>query len=366
MKGSNTNNIDLVKIFTLLFFIACFSSCKKSTTSPPVNIDDTFIRAADLSLLPEIEKSGTQFYASDNSVKDVLTILKNNECNTIRLRLWYDPATSQSSLAEVAAFANKIKLKNLKLWLCIHYSDTWADPGHQTPPLAWMGLPVNDLSDSVYNYTKRVLSVIQPDYVQIGNEINSGFLWETGRVTNSNAFIQLLKSGIKAARDNNTNIKIIIHYAGQDGSNWFYSLLKSNGVDYDIAGLSYYPIWHGKSLDQLQLIMKDLNTLTQKPVMIAETAYPFTLGWNDYTDNVLGSSSQIIPDYPATPDGQDQFMKALIQRIKQTPQGAGFCFWGGEWVAFRGNTSTSGSPWENQALFNFSNKALPVLEVFKQ
>jgi arabinogalactan endo-1,4-beta-galactosidase len=243
----------------------------------------------------------------------------------------YNPSTNHSSLSEVAEFAKKIRQNNLKLLLSIHYSDTWADPGQQTPPIAWAGLTENILND-----------------------------------INTAPFVRLLKSGIRAVRDFNNGTKIIIHFAGLSGSAWFYSQLKNNTVDYDIIGLSYYPIWHGKSLDLLQTTMRDLHTAYQKPVMITETAYPFTLNWNDNTNNVLGLASQIIPEFPASEQGQLQFMQALIQRIKLVTDGAGFCYWGGEWVAFKGNTSTSGSPWENQALFNFNNKALPVMEAFRK
>ena len=59
-------------------------------------------------------------------------------------------------------------------------------------------------------------------------------------------------------------------------------------------------------------------------------------------------------------------MLALKATIKATQRGSGFCYWGTEWVAFRGTQSTNGSPWENQALWDFNNKALPVMEVFNQ
>ncbi|WP_310554508.1 glycosyl hydrolase 53 family protein [Flavobacterium sp.] len=40
--------------------------------------------------------------------------------------------------------------------LDFHYSDTWADPGNQTPPLAWQNLTQNQLKDELYLYTKDV------------------------------------------------------------------------------------------------------------------------------------------------------------------------------------------------------------------
>jgi arabinogalactan endo-1,4-beta-galactosidase len=36
-----------------------------------------------------------------------------------------------------------------------------------------------------------------------------------------------------------------------------------------------------------------------------------------------------------------------------------------ELVAWNGEESTEGSPWENQALFDFNNQALPVIDVLK-
>mgnify|MGYP000975911724 CR=1 FL=1 len=47
----------------------------------------------------------------------------------------------------------------------------------------------------------------------------------------------------------NTISEIILHFAGIEGSEWFFNQV--NPIDYDIIGLSYYPIWHGKSIDNL-------------------------------------------------------------------------------------------------------------------
>jgi arabinogalactan endo-1,4-beta-galactosidase len=107
-----------------------------------------------------------------------------------------------------------------------------------------------------------------------------------------------------------------------------------------------------------------LIAANNKTLVIAETAYPFTLGYNDYTNNVLGLSSQLIPAYPATADGQKNFLLALRAAIQQNAQGMGFCYWASEWVAFRGPTATNGSSYDNQALFDFNNKEVPAQAVF--
>ncbi|MBD0780070.1 glycosyl hydrolase 53 family protein [Maribacter sp. ANRC-HE7] len=103
-----------------------------------------------------------------------------------------------------------------------------------------------------------------------------------------------------------------------------------------------------------------------KDVPIAETAYPFTLDWNDWTDIIVGSNDQLIlPDYPATATGQKSFMEQIRTMTNEVEHGIGFCYWGGELIAWKGNESTAASPWENQALFDFDNKALPVMHVFQ-
>lgn len=57
-----------------------------------------------------------------------------------------------------------------------------------------------------------------PEYVSLGNEINGGMLWETGRIENGNSLFQLLGQAIKATRSASPSTKIIIHYAGLDGA----------------------------------------------------------------------------------------------------------------------------------------------------
>ena len=52
--------------------------------------------------------------------------------------------------------------------------------------------------------------------------------------------------------------------------------------------------------------------------------------------------------------------------VKASQFGQGFAYWGGEWVAFKGPQSTSGSTFENQALYSFDNNALSVMQAFSK
>lgn len=359
------------KLAILTLALLALVGCKKSETESrlPYPTYDTQIRGADLSYLPAIEQAGVTFANAKGEKQDMLSILQAAGCNTVRVRLWNNPTDGHSSLAEVAAFAVRIKAKGMKVWLDFHYSDTWADPAKQVIPQAWSNLNQAVLADSVYRYTKKVMQLVKPEIVQIGNEINNGILGDRGSLaspTNIPNFIELLKSGIRGAREAYPTSKILIHYAGYEGAEWFFAtLLASNNIDYNLIGLSYYPYFHGKDTAPLTATMQRLAAKANKQVVIAETAYPFTLQWNDYTNNVVGTSDNLTDAYPPTPEGQKAYLLAIRAALRSA-NGLGFCYWGGEWVAYKGAIAKDGSSWENQALFDFQNRALPVLEAFKR
>lgn len=354
----------IIQILTLqlIFFISCNKNDKGKLV--PDDENQKFVSAVDISNYPEISTTNPIFHDLNGNEKDFLDILKENGINTARLRLWVNPATEHSGFKEVKNFSQTLKSHGFKIWITLHYSDTWADPKNQELPAIWQGINYTSLKDSVYSYTKKVVQEINPNYIQIGNEINSGFLHPIGNITtNPGNFINLVKVGCSAVRQNSSNCKIILHFAGIQNSDWFFNQLTR--VDYDIIGLSYYPIWHGKSLPKLKTKMLELSETHNKKIIIAETAYPFTLEWNDWTNNIVGQNDQLIlPDYPATPDGQRKFIREIKNIVNETKNGIGFSYWGAELIAWKGNQSTDASPWENQALFDFNNHALPVLKEF--
>lgn len=353
-------------ILLLLSLFSCGDDPAKDQDPDPDPVDKELIRGVDISFLPEIEAAGVKFYDASDTEKDMLDILKASGVNTIRVRVWHTPETENSSLEKVKTFSNQIKAKGMQVWLSVHYSDTWADPGHQVKPEAWSTASVEDLQDSVYLYTKKLMTEIDPDIIQIGNEINGGFLLPTGSTGNVSNFISLMKEGVRAVREVSTDTKIMIHVAGLTIGSEFYQRLEDNEVDYDLIGISYYPIWHGKSLDALESTIKNLGFNFNKPVVIAETAYPFSLSWEDWTNNVVGENGQLVSGYAATPQGQLKFLLKLREIVTEASKGAGFCYWGGEWVSFKGDEATNGSTWENQALFDFDNIAVPALEAFAE
>lgn len=363
MPSPSTSKTIKSNYILFLSILLTLISCSEER-SANITVEDNFIRAADLSLLPLIESEGTT-YKHNGIVEDPILTLKNAGCNTIRIRLWHTPANSQSSLAEVKAFSQKIKAAGLKVWLTVHYSDTWADPGNQTKPAAWQNMNFATLKSAVTNYTTLVISEINPDIFQIGNETNDGMLWPEGRLSQNEAqYLELVSAASNTIRTTSPKTKIMLHFAGISSSDWFFN--KVANIDYDYIGLSYYPVYHGANLTSLQDKLNSLGQSYNKKVLIAETAYPFTMNYNDQTNNIVGLPTQILSEFEATANGQKKFLLALKNTVKESKDGIGFCYWGAEWIAFRGTTSTNGSPWENQALWDFNNNSLPVMDTFNQ
>lgn len=340
------------------------TGCGKDSPEPKPPKDKIFFKGMDISFLPEIRQYGIQFSDEAGQKKDMLDILKSAGVNLIRIRLWTGSPAGHSGEEEVTALAGECRNKGFKVLLDLHYSDTWADPGKQYIPSSWKNLDNSTLLDSVYQYTYRITDKIRPDYIQIGNEVNNGLIWPAGKSDNGSMMDQILSTGCRAVRTVDKETGIMIHYAGLEGCEDFFKRITDRGVDFDIAGISYYPYWHGKSLSTVDFVLNNIQNKLHKETFIVEFAYPFTLGWNDHTNNIIGLESQLVSGYPATEEGQRDFIAAIRELCEHTGS-MGFCYWGGEFVAFKGNNATDGSSWENQALFNFDFMANPGLEPFK-
>ncbi|MEM0963249.1 MAG: glycosyl hydrolase 53 family protein, partial [Bacteroidota bacterium] len=166
------------------------------------------MRCADVSALDDVEAAGAVFVDGDP-----LLALRDRGLDTVRLRLWHTPEGGRDGLDAMLALAARADALGLDLLLDLHYSDTWADPGHQEPPLAWTGLDAATLADSVRQYTRRVVEAFDrqgtpPAVVQIGNEITGGMLWPTGRVGGAfdtpgqwRQLASLVRAGAEAVRE---------------------------------------------------------------------------------------------------------------------------------------------------------------------
>ncbi|WP_243471119.1 glycoside hydrolase family 53 protein [Winogradskyella sp. MH6] len=364
------------------YWIICLiilTSCSSNDDSNDATSNQLY-KGMDLSFQSELENYDLNYKDEDGNSVELLDFVRSKGTNLVRLKLWHTPQDGQNGLEDVKTYAQKIKARNMDFLLDFHYSDYWADPGTQTPPVAWQNMNIDQLKVAIYNYTKDVVQQLKaqntlPDIIQIGNETDSGFLWDFGRVwgnfsNNWDNYTDLVSEAIRAVRDVDTEGKtrIMLHHSSVENAIFFFNELEPYNIDFDIIGLSYYPQFQTKDLDLVASKLNELANNFDKDILMVEVAYPFTLQWNDNLTNYIGSSDQILDEFSPTPQGQKAYFEWLIQTIKNIPNnhGIGFCYWAPDWVAFDGNeaTSTNGTSWENQCLFDFDLKALPALETF--
>lgn len=342
------------------------------------------VRGADVSSLKKSEDLGGVYYPADQKKPkpvSALKILEDEGATHVRLRVWVDPADSYHDLHELAVMAKRAKKENLKVLVDLHYSDTWADPGTQTVPARWSNLTVDQLEAAVFLHTFAACAAVRasgtyPDMVQIGNELNSGMLWPYGHTWNPPSWENLgrfLKAGYNAVKICSPKTKVVLHLAegGNNGAfRWWFDNIIAQGVKFDVIAASYYGYWHG-SMGDLQYNLNDLATRYGKEILVAETAYPFTLGYNDSHSNSIGLPEQLVAGYPATPEGQAANLRDVLSIVRAVPNGLGLgvFYWDATWTAVPGNgwdptDAASGNSWENQALFDFDSVATPALKEF--
>lgn len=337
------------------------------------------IFGADISSLKKSEDCGGIYCYADGRQADALKILKDHGMNYARIRVWLNSADGYHGKSQLLEIAKRLKEYEIKLLVDFHYSDTWADPAKQFKPAAWTNLDFDGLKKAVYEHTYDVCdSLIEqgmlPDMIQVGNEITNGMLWEDGKNDKSfDNLAELLKEGQRAVKDCSPNTLVMLHL-DNGGNNpmyrhWFDHITKRE-VPFDLIGVSYYPYWHG-TLTDFQNNLNDIALRYKKDIVVVETAYPFTAQDKDNFANVI--QDQIVPNYDFTPEGQYKMLSSIIDIIRSVPNkhGIGFMWWDATWTAVDGNgwdptDSSAGNGWENQALFDFNNCALPAMKLFNQ
>ena len=376
--GTN-NYLQHMKQFKL-FLTAALLSCLTSVQA------QKYV-GGDISLLPTYEEHGANYMDKDGKkISDMLAFLKEQGLNAMRVRLFVDPSLAseeakgqgvRQDLEYVKKLGKRIKDAGLQFMLDFHYSDTWADPGQQATPESFKMLPAL-AEELTHDYTKQCLKELNeagatPDFIQTGNEISFGMLWDSRCKVEANSdwngytdtnwdhFTTVLKNAIQACREMCPEAKIILH-TEQCANNptldvAFFKRIKDNKVDYDIIGTSYYPYYKGlisnldKGLTQLETNFPD------KQIMVVETGcgYHYKMGDQD-------------TGYPLTYDGQKDYTADLITMLKKHPNVNGLFWWfleaneyGLDWA-----TKRVTDKWYDASLFdNETGKALPALYELK-
>ena len=366
---------------------------------------EDFMKGLDISMIDQIEKTGGKFYNARGEEEDIFQIIKDNGVNYVRIRLWNNPTYEEdqydkngkltakkgdkmgggdNTVETDIRIAKRIKAAGLKFMLDFHYSDFWADPGKQYMPQDWKNLTAKQLEDTVEKFTRETIDRFTaegatPDSVQIGNELNSGFMWPIGqtwsedknaKIGGMKEFMRLLDRASKGVRGakGGKDIKIIVHLADggkQDLYKYVFDNVKKAKIDYDIIGLSFYPYWHG-SMDELKANLEMLSKRYGKEMAVVETAYAFTEENGDFQGNVFQVYSDDAHGYVPSVQGQATEIRDVIATVAGVKGGVGVFYWEADSILWKGAnlSATEGNTWENQALFSFDGKVLPSMAVW--
>lgn len=314
---------------------------------------DDFIMGMDASAVPSLEAAGVKYKDFDGTEKDVYAILKDNGITDIRIRVWNYPY-QQGHYGEVAysygggncdvenavAIARRCQAAGLGVIIDFHYSDFWADPGKQYVPKAWKDLTSSQIETEIYNFTKTSLQAIAETnvkitMVQIGNETTKSIC---GADINSTTAAAYINAGSRAVREVTGAVaeggaKVAIHLTNPGTRNFssYAENFKTNNVDYDVLGSSYYPYYEGHgTLSNLATNLGNVIKNYDKEVMVLETSYAFSPDDFDGCGNTRFNSTT----EPLTVQGQSNAIRSVIETIADLgSKGLGVCYWEGTWIA---------------------------------
>ena len=267
-----------------------------------------FIYGVDLGWVSQLESQGVRWIDRDMKEADPIAALKDMGANSVRLRVFVDPPKEaywtkpekeiqgrkfggetcmlgfcdKNSVLEMAA---RVKKQDMKLMIDIHYSDHFADPVYQDIPKEWENDSFEEMKERVAQHTRDILELltshdIYPDWVQVGNEIDSGILLPMGSFDdNPEQLVTFLNEGYRAVKACCPECRVITHInCGNDYQRCtrFFDTFFALGGQTDIMGFSYYPYWVRMRHDERKL-HDDMTRLAQKyqmPLMLTEIGGP--------------------------------------------------------------------------------------------
>lgn len=306
---------------------------KTSIVANAANTSNTYsssniARGADIGWVSQLEDIGIKWINDNGNTEDPLKILKDKGIDSVRLRVFVDPPSNYtwtkrdrtvcylgySDKDSVVAMAKRAKELDMKIMIDFHYSDHFADPAYQDKPKAWENHTFNKLKEDVYNHTTEVMTAlanegIYPEWVQVGNETNSGMLWDDGYIwdgsstPNVTSWSQLINEGYSAVKNISPSSKVILHLAhGYDNSLFrnIFDALKDAGTNYDVIGMSYYPYWEGSeytdSINDIIYNLNDMSSRYNKDVMICEIGGLENEATETY--NLIKAAIKAVSDVP--------------------------------------------------------------------
>lgn len=242
-------------------------------------LDSTFVFGADVSSTTQITRQSKKFYNRAGQQKSLMAALKEQGANSVRLRVLVSPSNNDFNTAYAKTLGNQAKTQGLSIMLDMHYCDWWGD---NVKPKAWKNYNTEKLLNVVKSHTNTVVRSLNGTgylrWVQIGNEVDGGLLWEDGRETAT--FVSIINTAYETVKAVNPELQTVLHVAECENTKWltdYFDTLQVAGAQWDAIGLSMHV--KGSTLKPEALTAKvceNVKVLRErygKPVFIVETGY---------------------------------------------------------------------------------------------
>lgn len=327
-------------------------------------LSEDFVMGADISTVIALEESGVKFMNWDGTAEqDLFVTLAEAGISCVRVRVWNDPFDENGNgygggnctIETALEIGKRAQAAGIDLMVDFHYSDFWADPAKQFSPKAWEGLNSDERTEAIYQYTLESLNLLKDNginvvAVQVGNETTSAM----AGISNSwTRVCKMFNAGSKAVREVYPEAKVVVHFTDpQKGTHREKAdSLAANEVDYDIFASSYYPEYHG-TLENLTAQFQYIIDTYGKDVMIAETAWGWTMEDGDGYGNTFGGSGP----YPVSVQGQANALAKLIEATSALGKDCwGVFYWEPAWVPLNNTNGLQGDEW--QAAYDLNKAA---------
>jgi len=371
-------------------YYSVMSPKNPSTTPTKAFVEEPKRRVKKRSVLPAPFFRGIDIsHCHEEKAGSTAAVLADHGVDTVRLSVWVDDESAMS-LKRTLHMAKAASERGLRIYLALHYSDTWADPGRQDKPRAWRRHGIGQLVDQIHDYTKNVVdrfyrNEIPLSIVQLGNEITNGLLWAKdnedertgGRLhppVNQlkswqiddqwfiiSELLQAADAGVAAGLPAGEDVRTMLHLdrgADIDGALWWLEKSSAVGISSDLIGLSFYGMWHnGATIANLARIQELRERYPNRPVVLCETAYPY----RPFTDDLVKDLS--VGEFPLSPAGQQKYLEAALSAVRQVPNCAGLFWWGACFTDSR--VAPSIDRFLAHALFDANGQPLPALRAFR-
>ena len=250
-----------------------------------------FWLGADISCTPEQEARGFYNYNDKGEKMENTALMKYFGLNAVRLKVWVNSENGFNTPHNVLEMARRAQKEGMDIMIDFHYSDTWADPGHNNSPKEWENLDIIEVKGKLAEHTRFTLKLLKDNgidvkWVQTGNETTNGMVWPIGRIPDHmENYVILSNAGYEAVKEIYPEAIVITHL--DDGYNRFlyeyvFNAMRRLGGKFDAIGMSVYPYWSKRdqtTKEAVTDIIENIKFLSKEfecPVYIVETGVEVT------------------------------------------------------------------------------------------